>query len=297
MSITTITDVAAIQAPRRFSLLRSRDFPLVPVLIILTIAIVALFADFLAPHNPEVGTLAARFKPPFWMAGGSTKYLLGTDQLGRDMLSRLIFGARVSMVVGFTAVIFAGVVGTTLGIISGYMGGWVDQAIMRLTDAWLALPALTFAIFLAAIVGPSEMNIVIILALVYWTRYARIVRGEVLSLKEREFVRLAVVAGCSKWTIMRKHILPNVMNSAVVLASLMLGVVIVAEASLSFLGVGVPPPKPAWGLMLSDGKQGLMVGYWWLTVMPGLCIMLMVLSANLLGDWLRVKLDPQLRQL
>jgi peptide/nickel transport system permease protein len=297
MSITTTTDVAAIEGPARLSLFRSRDFPWVPVLIILTIALVAVFADFLAPHNPEVGSLGARFKPPFWMAGGSMTYPLGTDQLGRDMLSRLIFGARVSMVVGFTAVIFAGAVGTTLGIISGYLGGWVDQVIMRITDAWLALPALTFAIFLAAIVGPSEMNIVIILALVYWTRYARIVRGEVLSLKEREFVRLAVVAGCSKWTIMRKHILPNVVNSAVVLASLMLGVVIVAEASLSFLGVGVPPPKPAWGLMLSDGKQGLMVGYWWLTVLPGLCIMLMVLSTNLLGDWLRVKLDPQLRQL
>ena len=297
MSITTTTDVAAIRGPARFSLVRARDFPLVPVLIILTIALVAIFADFLAPHNPEIGSLGARFKPPFWVAGGSMKYPLGTDQLGRDMLSRLIFGARVSMVVGFTAVIFAGVVGTALGIISGYMGGWVDQAIMRITDAWLALPALTFAIFLAAIAGPSEMNIVIILALVYWTRYARVVRGEVLSLKEREFVRLAIVAGCSKWTIMRKHILPNVVNSAIVLASLMLGVVIVAEASLSFLGVGVPPPKPAWGLMLADGKQGLMVGYWWLTVLPGLCIMLMVLSANLLGDWLRVKLDPQLRQL
>jgi peptide/nickel transport system permease protein len=251
----------------------------------------------LAPYDPEIGSLAARFRPPFWQTGGSTKYLLGTDQLGRDVLSRLIFGARVSMVVGFTAVIFAGVVGTTLGIISGYLGGWVDQVIMRITDAWLALPALTFAIFLAAIVGPSEMNIVIILALVYWTRYARIVRGEVLSLKEREFVRLAIVAGCSKMTIMRRHILPNVVNSAIVLASLMLGVVIVAEASLSFLGVGVPPPKPAWGVMLSDGKQGLMVGYWWLTIFPGCCIMLMVLSANLLGDWLRVKLDPQLRQL
>jgi peptide/nickel transport system permease protein len=177
-----------------------------------------------------------------------------------------------------------------LGIIAGYIGGWADQIIMRITDAWLALPALTFAIFLAAIVGPSMWNIVIILGAVYWTRYARVVRGEVLSLKERDFVRLAVVAGCSKWTIMRRHILPNVANSAIVLATLMLGVVIVTEASLSFLGVGVPPPQPAWGLMLSDGKQGLMVGYWWLTVFPGVCIMLMVLSANLLGDWLRVKL-------
>jgi peptide/nickel transport system permease protein len=297
--MSTSTEAGRLPArfPPRFSFLRARDFPMIPVLIIGIIALVAVFANVLAPYDPEVGSLGARFRPPFWQANGSASHLLGTDHLGRDVLSRLIFGARVSMVVGFTAVIFAGVVGTTLGIISGYLGGWVDQVIMRVTDAWLALPALTFAIFLAAIVGPSEMNIVIILALVYWTRYARIVRGEVLSLKEREFVRLAIVAGCSKMTIMRRHILPNVVNSAVVLASLMLGVVIVAEASLSFLGIGVPPPKPAWGVMLSDGKQGLMVGYWWLTVLPGCCIMLMVLSTNLLGDWLRVKLDPQLRQL
>jgi peptide/nickel transport system permease protein len=258
---------------------------------------VAIFANFLAPHNPEIGSLTARFKPPFWQTGGTTKYLLGTDQLGRDVPSRLIFGARVSMVVGFTAVIFAGTVGTTLGIISGYLGGWVDQVIMRVTDTWLALPGLMFAIFLAAIVGPSMWNIVIILGLVYWTRYARVIRGEVLSLKEREFVRLAIVAGCSKWTIMYRHILPNVINSAIVIGTLMLGVVIITEASLSFLGVGVPPPQPAWGLMLSDGEQSLMVGRWWLSVLPGLCIMLMVLSANILGDWLRVKLDPQLRQL
>jgi peptide/nickel transport system permease protein len=285
------------RASSRFDFLRLKDFPLIPALILGCIALVAIFANVLAPHNPEIGSLTARFKPPFWQTGGSTKYLLGTDQLGRDVLSRLIFGARVSMVVGFTAVIFAGTVGTTLGIISGYLGGWVDQVIMRITDTWLALPGLMFAIFLAAIVGPSMWNIVIILGLVYWTRYARVIRGEVLSLKEREFVRLAIVAGCSKWTIMYRHILPNVINSAIVIGTLMLGVVIITEASLSFLGIGVPPPKPAWGLMLSDGKQSLMVGRWWLSVLPGLCIMLMVLSANILGDWLRVKLDPQLRQL
>jgi peptide/nickel transport system permease protein len=274
-----------------------RDYPVVPLAILAIITFVAVFANQLAPHNPEVGVLTDRFKPPFWLQGGSTQYLLGTDQLGRDVLSRLIFGARVSMVVGITAVLVAGCIGTTLGIISGYLGGWVDQVIMRLTDTWLALPALTFAIFLAAIVGPSMWNIVIILGVTYWTRYARVIRGEVLSLKEREFVRLAIVAGCSKWTIMQRHILPNVINSAIVLASLMLGVVIIAEATLSFLGVGVPPPQPAWGLMLADGKRGLMVGYWWLTVFPGVGIMLLVLAANLLGDWLRVKLDPQLRQL
>jgi len=272
-------------------------FPWIPTAILSTIALVAIFANVLAPYNPEVGVLGDRFRPPAWQTGGSEAHLLGTDHVGRDVLSRLIFGARVSMVVGFTAVIVAGILGTALGILSGYLGGWVDQVIMRVTDTWLALPALTFAIFLAAVVGPSEMNIVIILGAVYWTRYARVIRGEVLSLRERDFVRLAIVAGCSKKTIMRRHILPNVLNSAVVLGTLMLGVVIVTEAALSFLGVGVPPPKPAWGLMLADGKKGLMAGYWWLTVLPGLCIMLMVLSANLLGDWLRVKLDPQLRQL
>jgi len=293
------TEVIALppRAPSRLGSLRLGEFPLIPVLILGVVAFVAIFANVLAPHNPEIGSLTARFKPPFWQTGGSTKYLLGTDQLGRDVLSRLIFGARVSMVVGFTAVIFAGAVGTTLGIVSGYLGGWVDQVIMRVTDTWLALPGLMFAIFLAAIVGPSMWNIVIILGLVYWTRYARVIRGEVLSLKEREFVRLAIVAGCSKPTIMWRHILPNVINSAIVIGTLMLGVVIITEASLSFLGVGVPPPQAAWGLMLSDGKQSLMVGRWWLSVLPGLCIMLMVLSANLLGDWLRVKLDPQLRQL
>ncbi len=299
--MTAPADVIVLPPPAPRSIWRRvtrlGDFPIIPTLILLTIALVAIFANQLAPHDPEIGSLTARFKPPFWQTGGTTKYLLGTDQLGRDVLSRLIFGARVSMVVGITAVIFAGALGTLLGIVSGYLGGWVDQVIMRITDTWLALPALTFAIFLAAIVGPSMWNIVIILGLTYWTRYARVVRGEVLSLREREFVRLAIVAGCSKWTIMSRHILPNVVNSAVVLASLMLGVVIITEATLSFLGVGVPPPEPAWGLMLSDGKQGLMVGYWWLTVFPGCCIMLMVLSANLLGDWLRVKFDPQLRQL
>ena len=289
--------VASTPMTWRLPRLRLEGLPLVPIGILATLTFLAVFANVVAPYNPEIGSLSQRFRPPAWIAGGSSEHLLGTDHIGRDVLSRLIFGARVSMIVGFTAVIFAGVLGSGLGILSGYLGGWVDQVIMRVTDTWLALPALTFAIFLAAIVGPSEWNIVIILGAVYWTRYARVIRGEVLSLKERDFVRLAIVAGCSKWTIMRRHLLPNVLNTAIVLGTLMLGVVIVTEAALSFLGVGVPPPKPAWGLMLADGKKGLMAGYWWLTVFPGLCIVLMVLSANLLGDWLRVKLDPQLRQL
>ncbi len=296
MAVTTPPVLVAPRSP--FALPKWLEgFPMIPVAILLLIALVAVFANLLAPYDPQVGTLSLRYRPPFWQDGGSLAHLLGTDHVGRDELSRLIFGARVSMIVGITAVLVAGTIGTFLGIVSGYLGGWVDQVIMRVCDAWLALPALTFAIFLAAIVGPSEMNIVIILGAVYWTRYARVIRGEVLALKQREFVRLAIVAGCPKHVIMWRHILPNVVNSAVVLGTLMLGVVIVTEAALSFLGVGVPPPKPAWGLMMADGKEGLMVGHWWLTVLPGICIMLMVLSANLLGDWLRVKLDPQLRQL
>jgi len=288
---------ASLTLPWRFPSVRIEAQALIPIVILTVLVLAAIFADVIAPYNPEIGTLGDRFQPPAWVTGGSAAHLLGTDHLGRDVLSRLIFGARVSMTVGFMAVIFAGVLGTVLGVLSGYLGGWVDQLIMRITDTWLALPGLTFAIFLAAIVGPSQWNIVIILAAVYWTRYARVIRGEVLSLRERDFVRLAIVAGCSKRKIMRRHILPNVLNSAIVLATLMLGIVIVTEAALSFLGVGVPPPKPAWGLMLADGKKGMMAGYWWLTVLPGICIMLLVLSSNLLGDWLRVKLDPQLRQL
>src|SRR6266581_3773188 len=288
---------AILTLPRRLAAFRTEGFPTIPISILLGVLLVAIFANVIAPHNPEVGVLGDRFRPPAWQTNGTIDHLLGTDHLGRDVLSRLIFGARISVIVGLLVIIVAGFVGTALGIISGYLGRWVDQIIMRLTDAWLALPVITFAIFLAAIVGPGVSNIIIILAAVYWTRYARIIRGEVLSVRERDFVRLAVVAGCSKWTIMRKHILPNVINSAIVLATLQLGQVIIAEAALSFLGVGVPPPQPAWGLMLADGKKGLMAGYWWLTVLPGSCIMLMVLSANLLGDWLRVKFDPQLRQL
>jgi peptide/nickel transport system permease protein len=274
-----------------------RGAPIIPLLIMATLVFTAVFADFLAPHNPEVGNLRLRYRPPVWQERGSWEFVLGTDHMGRDELSRLLFGSRISLMVGITAVLVAGGIGTLLGIVSGFYGRWVDQVVMRITDSWLALPAVSFAILLATLVAPSKWNIVIILGAVYWTRYARVIRSEVLSLKERDYVRLAVVAGCSRARIMWTHILPNVANSAIVLATLNLGVVIIAEATLSFLGVGVAPPEPAWGLMLSEGKSGLMAGYWWLSVLPGLCIMFVVLAANLLGDWFRVWSDPQLRQL
>jgi peptide/nickel transport system permease protein len=274
-----------------------RRYPVFTSTILLLFVLVAAFAGWIAPHDPEVGALSLRNLPPSWQQGGRPAFLLGTDHVGRDLLSRLIFGARVSLTVGVAAVLVAGVFGTALGLLAGYLGGWVDQVVMRIVDAWLALPSLVFAIFLAALTGPSEFNVVVILGAVYWTRYARVVRGEVLSLRERDFVKLAVVTGCSPLRIMFRHLLPNVANTTIVLATLMLGMVIVTEASLSFLGVGVPPPKPAWGLMLAEGKKGLIVGYWWLTVFPGMCIMLVVLSVSCVGDWLRDRLDPNLSHL
>ncbi|SDU43300.1 ABC transporter permease [Stappia sp. ES.058] len=262
-------------------------------LLLLIFCILALLAPLVAPHDPTASTLSARLLPPVWSEGGRGEYLLGTDHLGRDVLSRLIYGARVSLAVGLAAVLVAGAVGTALGITAGYLGGFADQVIMRVVDAWMAMPSLVFAIFLAAMVGQSAVNVVLILSLVYWTRYARVVRGEVLSLRERDFVKLAVVTGASSLRIMVRHILPNVLNTTLVLATLMLGVVIVTEASLSFLGVGVPPPYPAWGLMLADGKQPMMIGKWWLTVLPGICILLTVMSASILGDYLRDRFDPK----
>src|SRR5262245_2640782 len=275
-----------------------RGLPILDLLILVPFVLAALLADFIAPYDPTEPLPGAKmFAPPVWMDGGSTASFLGTDFQGRDMLSRLIFGTRVSLIVGLMGTVVAGSLGTAFGILSGYLGGWIDQLIMRLTDAWLALPALVFAIFLASVVGPSMWNIVVILGLVYWTRYARVIRGEVLSLREREFVQLAEIAGASRLRVIIRHILPNVLNTTMVLASLTIGVVIIAEASLSFLGVGVPPPEPAWGRMLSEARSTLMAGKWWLTVFPGVCILLVVLATQLLGDWLRIRLDPQQRNL
>lgn len=301
MATTTFDPLLLGQKQRRsaadvWKLLRS--FPLLPSLILLLLLIAAIFAPWLAPHDPELPVRGARvFQNPVWMEGGSWAVPLGTDFQGRDMFSRLIFGSRVSLTVGVAGTVVAGAIGLLLGVLSGYIGGWVDQVIMSFTDAWLALPSIVLGIFLAMLIGPGTWNVVIILGVVYWTRYARVLRGEVLTLRERDFVRLAQVAGANKWRIAIRHIVPNVMNTLMVLISLTIGVVIIAEASLSFLGVGVSAPTPAWGLMLSEARPTLMAGKWWLTVSPGICIALTVLAANLFGDWMRVKLDPQLRNL
>jgi peptide/nickel transport system permease protein len=233
--------------------------------------------------------------PPFWSEGGSLATPLGTDFLGRDVLSRLMHGARISLLVALIGTLVAGTIGTLLGVLAGYMGRWWDQIIMRITDAWLTLPSLVFAILLLSVRGPGMWNVALVLALVFWSRYSRAVRGEVLALRERDFVKLAEINGIGKPRIIFRHLIPNVMNTVMVLFSLQVGVAVIIEASLSFLGVGVPPPEPSWGLMLAQERDAMMEGKWWQAVFPGICISMLVLSANMLGDWLRVRLDPQLR--
>jgi len=274
---------------------QARRYPLVPLaLLTLLLVIPAAFAPLVAPYDPLKGSLAKRLRPPVWQQGGSIDYPLGTDKLGRDILSRIIYGARVSLAVSLAAIVVGGVIGTTLGLMSGYFGGRVDAVIMRLVDISLSFPTILVALVLVAAVGPSFGTVIIVVVVFLWARYARLVRGETLSIKERDFIARARVAGASHIRIMGRYIFPNVINSLVVLATLQVGYVILLESTLSFLGAGLPRPTPAWGLMIADGRE-LIVTAWWVSMFPGLAIMLTVLALNLLGDWLRDHLDPKLR--
>ena len=266
----------------------------ISVLIIFIFA--AIFPEYLAPHSPRGINLAVSFTPPFFQEGGTTEYLLGTDQLGRDILSRIIYGARTALLVASIGIFFAGIIGTTLGIIAGYSGGWVDTVVSRAVDMMLALPTILLAMVLAIAFGASLLNVAIIICLVYWARYARISRGGTLQIRAMDYVTLSRVAGTSKLNIILRHILPNVLSSLIVLATFEVGTVITLESTLSFLGVGVPPPAASWGGMCSDGRD-FITSAWWVSFMPGVAIMLVVLACNLLGDWVRDRLDPKLRDL
>jgi peptide/nickel transport system permease protein len=276
---------------------RRRTAPVVLLLVLLMAILVlpAVLAPWLAPHDPLEGRLAHKLRPPVWLPGGDWTYPLGTDPLGRDILSRLIHGARVSLSVSLVAILIGGIVGTALGLVAGYFGGWTDTVIMRGVDVAFSMPTILLALVLAAVIGPSFQTVIIIVALLLWARYARQVRGEVLSVRERDFVAQARIAGCSHLRIIAGHVLPNVTNTLIVLATLQVGYVILLEGTLSFLGVGIPPPSPAWGLMVATGR-GLIVSAWWVSFFPGLAIVLTVLTLNLLGDWLRDRFDPRLRQ-
>jgi len=259
--------------------------------LIIILVIVAILAPFISPYEPDRGTLTSRLRPPAWAEGGSSEYLLGTDSIGRDMLTRLIYGARTSLIVASFAILLAGTIGTTLGIIAGYMGGWIETIIMRVVDLAFAFPAILLAMVFAVVFEPGFGNIIIVISLILWAEYARMARGETLRVKEMDYVALAKVAGISRVQIMLKHILPNISTSLIVLATLQVGIVIILESSLSFLGVGIPPPTPSWGTMIADGRSYIVTA-WWLSLVPGVAIVTTVLSFNLLGDALTEILNP-----
>ena len=263
------------------------------VAIVLLIAAAAILSPLLAPYHPEAQILTARLAPPLSSTDGHF-YVFGTDQLGRDILSRLIYGARISLLIGISASLIAGVLGITLGLIAGYVGGHTEDAIMRISDVQLALPYILVALAILAIVGNSVFNIIIVLSGTQWVTYARVVRSSVLSVKEQEYVLAARTLGLSNTRIVLRYILPNVFAPAIVIATFSVAQTIVAEAGLSFLGLGVPVSIPSWGGMLADGRTYLIVA-WWLVTVPGLAISLTVIGVNLFGDWLRDYLDPKLR--
>jgi peptide/nickel transport system permease protein len=255
----------------------------------------AVLAPLLAPHDPTEGDLLKKSIPPMWMEKGQAEHPLGTDRFGRDVLSRIIWGSRISLAVSLVAIGVAGTLGTLLGLIAGYRGGLTDALLMRLTDIGLSLPTILIAVVMVAVSEPSFRNVILVIALLLWPRFARQIRGETLAVKEQDFVALAVVAGRSSAWIIRRHIFPNVVPTLLVISTLQVGYVILLEGTLSFLGVGVPPPNPAWGLMIADGR-GFLATAWWMSLFPGLAMLLTVLAVNLMGDWLRDNLDPRLRQ-
>ena len=279
-------------ASRVWQKARELRLPWIPIFVLVLLMVSAIFAPLLAPHNPEQLNKRDREVPPF----ESTKFLLGTDKSGKDILSRIIYGARTSVFISLVALGTGAVVGSAIGVMSGYFGGRTDVVLMRLVDAVLGFPTVLLALIIVAIAGGAGIgNVIIAVAATVWARFARQARGEVLSIKERDFVTLAIVAGVSAPVIMWRHIFPNVINTVLIVISLLVGQTILLEASLSFLGVGVPPGDPAWGIMVSEGRDQIFE-IWWLALFPGIAITVVVMAMNFFGDWLRDTLDPRLRR-
>ena len=273
-----------------------RRWPVLSAAIIIILTFVAITAPWIVPHDPLDSVLLERNVPPAWYEDGTMKYPLGKDPIGRDVLSRLIMGTRISLMIVAVSMIVGTVVGTGLGLIAGFKGGIIDEIIMRAVDIWFGIPFILVALIIAAVVGPGLTTMMGLLALASFGGFVRQVRAEVLSLKERDYVALARVAGASTTRILMVHILPGVSSTVMVIATMSTGGLILAESFLSFVGAGVPPPTPTWGAMVADGR-GYMRDAWWITVVPGVAILITVMSLNFLGDWLRAKLDPRLRQL
>ena len=259
------------------------------------ILLFGLFGPLFYTHDPVALNPSISMQPPY-LFGGQSSYFLGTDQMGRDIFSKIVAGARASLIVAVSGVVLAGIVGIFLGMLAGYFGGWVDEVIMRIVDINMSIPAILLTILISAVLGGGLGTITVCVALVFWTQYARIISGETLGIKQREYIELARIAGCGTGRMLIKHVLPNLVSTSMVVASLQLGRAIIIEASITFLGLGIQPPKTAWGLMMADGRMYLSTA-WWLPTFAGLAIVITVLGANLIGDWVRDRLDPKLRQL
>jgi peptide/nickel transport system permease protein len=274
---------------------KMRRLPLIQILLIMPIVLFGLFAPLFYTHDPVAMNPSVSLKPPI-LFGGDAEYFLGTDHLGRDIFSKIVAGARASLIAAAAGVFLAGVLGIFLGMAAGYFGGWIDEIIMRIVDIQMSIPVILLTILISAALGGGLFTVTICIALVFWTQYARVIRGETLSIREREFIALARIAGCGPGRMLVKHILPNLVSTSTVVASLQLGRAIIIEASITFLGLGIQPPQTAWGLMMAEGRMYLSTA-WWLPTFAGLAIVITVLGANLMGDWVRDRLDPKLRHL
>jgi peptide/nickel transport system permease protein len=272
-------------------LLRSKTGT-IGLFIVLGMAIISIFAPYIAPHDPAQMNPADMLKPPVWMEGGKEEFILGTDNLGRDLLSRIIYGSQISLLVGICAVVVAGIIGIIVGIVAGYYGGFLDNVLMRIVDSFLAIPNILFILVVIGVFGPSLLTLILVIGATNWVTYARVIRGEVLSIKEREFVKASYSIGTRHTKIMYQHILPNVFSSFIVISTLSVATTIILEASLSFLGLGIQPPTVSWGGMLSAGRNYLATS-WWVATFPGIAITITVLGIIFLGDWLRDVLDPR----
>lgn len=281
------------RASRTFAALRRSPVGLIGLVIVIAVIVIAILSPVIVPHDPEGRNLRARFMPPGYSDETGT-YIMGTDQLGRDIFSRILVGTRVSVLIGVVSVLIAGTIGVLYGVISGFLGGWVDSVLMRFVDALLSIPFIVLVVAISGIIGAGLTTLILILGLTGWVTYARVIRGEVLKLREVEYITAAYAIGQSRLFIMLGHILPNVLSSAIILAATQVGVTILSESSLSFLGLGVKPPTVTWGLMLADGRQYI-TSAWWMTTYPGIAITITVLGAVFLGDWLRDALDPNMR--
>jgi peptide/nickel transport system permease protein len=283
----------AVTRPRSRSIARHAR-GIIGAAIVLTVVAIALLADQLSTHDPLAATISARLQPPGSITDAGDVYLLGTDPLGRDLLSRVLHGARISLVVGVVSVGLSGIVGVTLGLIAGYYGGMFDLAIMRLVDLQMAFPFIVLTIAVVAVMGSSLVNVIVVLALASWVVYARLVRGLTLALRAKEYVEGARAVGCLDRRIIARHIFPNALPAVLIVATYQFAHMVIAESALSFLGLGLPPPTASWGASINDGRAYLDQA-WWITTIPGLALMFTVLGATLLGDWARETLDPTLR--